>query len=362
MIATVHRPDDVVRAVESVLACSYPSFEVLVVDQSSDGRAAADLAPYEADGRLRRLVVAEPRLSRALNTGAANSEADLVAITGDDCVVPVGWLAAVENAFAENDAVAIVFGSVHAGPCDPAEGFVPGCLHRARGSCDESRGHPRAQRHDRLHGATREEWLALGGFDESLGLGGPLRSGKDLDLALRALRAGRHVLQTPAVEVEHLTPVLWGERKVVRRNWYGSGAAFSKGLKLAPGPRCGPFAGSPDAGAAAARASPRLTARGRPAARCSSASPRVSSSGCCGRSAGAPACFAAFASPAEAWASSARVASRSNPSRVLLSALFQYCVPDSLGDLAEVVARAREPSVELALGRDLAQIVDGDEG
>ena len=237
VIATVHRPDDVVRAVESVLASSYPSFEVLVVDQSSDGRAAADLAPYEADGRLRRLAVAEPRLSRALNTGAANSEADLVAITGDDCVVPVGWLAAVEDAFAENDAVAIVFGSVLAGPCDPAEGFVPGCVieHEALATSLEDI-------HE-LSGTTacmalrREAWLALGGFDESLGLGGPLRSGEDLDLALRALRAGRHVLQTPAVEVEHLTPVLWGERKgVVRRNWYGSGAAFAKGLKLAPGP------------------------------------------------------------------------------------------------------------------------------
>ena len=37
VIATVHRPDDVVRAVESVLACSHPSFEVLVVDQSRTG-------------------------------------------------------------------------------------------------------------------------------------------------------------------------------------------------------------------------------------------------------------------------------------------------------------------------------------
>jgi len=50
------------------------------------------------------------------------------------------------------------------------------------------------------------------------------------------------------------------------------------------------------------------------------------------------------------------------PVESVLSALFQYCIPDSLGDLAQVVARAREPSVELALGRNLAQIVDSDEG
>ena len=184
-----------------------------------------------------------------------------------------------------------------AGPCDPAEGFVPGCVieHEALATSLEDI-------HE-LSGTTacmalrREAWRALGGFDESLGLGGPLRSGEDLDLALRALRAGRHVLQTPAVEVEHLTPVLWGERKgVVRRNWYGSGAAFSKGLKLAPGPTMRALrrlAGRWRGGGSGVAAT---TGRGRPAARCSSASPRVSSSGCCGRSAGAPACFAASTS------------------------------------------------------------------
>ena len=117
--------------------------------------------------------------------------------------MPVGWLAAVEGAFAGNDAVAVVFGSVRAGPCDPAEGFVPGCLIEQRGSRDEPRGTSTssAARPPAWHCAARRG-VALGGFDESLGLGGPLRSGEDLDLALRALRAGRHVLQTPAVEVE----------------------------------------------------------------------------------------------------------------------------------------------------------------
>jgi cellulose synthase/poly-beta-1,6-N-acetylglucosamine synthase-like glycosyltransferase len=237
VIATVHRPDDVVRAVESVLACTYPSFEVLVVDQSSNGAAAADLGRYEADGRIRRLAVAEPRLSRALNTGAATTDADVVAITGDDCVVPADWLDCVERVLVADEAVVVAFGSVRAGPCDPQEGFVPGCVIER-----EVLAKSVEDIHE-LSGTTAcmllrtDAWRALGGFDESLGLGGPLRSGEDLDLALRALRAGKHVLQTPAVEVEHLTPVTWSERRgVVRRNWYGSGAAFAKALKLAPGP------------------------------------------------------------------------------------------------------------------------------
>src|SRR5512134_204708 len=43
------------------------------------------------------------------------------------------------------------------------------------------------------------------------------------------------------------------------------------------------------------------------------------------------------------------------------SALLEDGVPDALGDLAQVVARAGEPAVELPLGRDLAQVVHGDQ-
>jgi hypothetical protein len=81
----------------------------------------------------------------------------------------------------------------------------------------------------------RRAWRSLGGFDETLGVGASLRSAEDLDLALRALHDGHLVLQTPAIEVTHHSPVAWGERAtVVRRNWYGSGAVMAKWLKLAP--------------------------------------------------------------------------------------------------------------------------------
>lgn len=235
VIATVHRPDDIAVVLDSLLACDPPPAEVRVLDQSDDDRTHAVLAPYAAERGIVVSRLAPPGLSRSLNAGIAGSTAELVAITGDDCVVRPDWLAAIERAFAADPRLAIVFGQVASGPCDPAVGFVPGCRIEAEVVLDRLADVARLNGTTACMAVRREAWAALGGFDEQLGLGAPLRSGEDLDLALRALAAGWRVLQTPAVEVEHLTPVPWGGRaRVVRRNWHGSGAAFAKSFKLAP--------------------------------------------------------------------------------------------------------------------------------
>ncbi len=190
VIATVHRPADVVRAVASALESPFPRFEVIVVDQSGGAETRAGLEPLMADRRVRHTGMARRGLSAALNHGAASTEAELIAITGDDCTMRPDWLDAMARAFDGDPAVAVVFGHVASGPCDPAHGFVPGCdidtpftatvledLHRMSGTTA-------------CMAVRRRVWRDLGGFDETLGVGAPLRSGEDLDLALRALHAG----------------------------------------------------------------------------------------------------------------------------------------------------------------------------
>jgi GT2 family glycosyltransferase len=234
VIGTVHRPADVARAVASALESRFPRFEVIVVDQSEDGDTRAGLQALLADHRVRHVSMSGRGLSAALNHGAAITDAELIAITGDDCTMRPDWLEGIAAAFEADPGVAVLFGSVASAPCDPARGFVPGChidvpftatvledLHRMSGTTA-------------CMAVRRSAWRELGGFDEALGVGAPLRSAEDLDLALRALHAGLRVLQTPVVQVTHHTPVLWAERAtVVRRNWYGSGAVMAKWLRLA---------------------------------------------------------------------------------------------------------------------------------
>jgi hypothetical protein len=51
--------------------------------------------------------------------------------------------------------------------------------------------------------ARRRLFDAIGGFDEILGGGGPLRSSQDFDLAYRTYRAGRVILLRPEVTLRH---------------------------------------------------------------------------------------------------------------------------------------------------------------
>jgi GT2 family glycosyltransferase len=235
VIATVHRPEDIVQAVGSVLLSSRDRFQVWIVDQSQADDSRRHLLVYAGQKRVHYLSKPPRGLSAALNLGTeAAADADLIAITGDDCLVPRDWLERITEAFARDPSIGVVFGQVTSAPFDAALGFVPGCRIR-----DDFLARQVGDLH-RMTGTTAcmvvrtQVWRELGGFDEALGVGAPLRSGEDLDFALRALQAGYTVLQTPAVMAEHQTPVLWAERAgVVRRNWYGTGAVMAKFLKLA---------------------------------------------------------------------------------------------------------------------------------
>jgi GT2 family glycosyltransferase len=232
VIATVHRPEDIVRAVASTLASHGPRFEVIVVDQSG-----GDTPVGVGGGDARVRVVTMPRLglSAALNRGTSEAaSADVVAITGDDCVVDADWLVRIGEAFGADPALAAVFGLVRCAAFDPARGFVPGCAIDADFVARDVRDLNRMTGTTACMAIRTEAWRRLGGFDEMLGVGAPFRSGEDLDFALRALQAGWRVLQTPRVAVEHQTPVLWEDRaRVIRRNWYGTGVALAKSLRLA---------------------------------------------------------------------------------------------------------------------------------
>jgi len=237
IIATVHRPGDVVLAVESVLRNTYSDYELHIIDQSGNDLSRERLRPFLDDPRVRYSAHPESGLSAALNRGANLTTADLLAITGDDCTVRNDWLEKIVAAFDAHPNVGILFGSVLPGPYAHDDGFVPGCV------LSETALIEGLEEIHRLSGTTanmavrRSVWQELHGFDEALGVGAPLRSAEDLDLTLRSLARGYHVLQTPEVETTHRSQTLWADRATtIRRNWYGSGAAFAKSLRLAPMP------------------------------------------------------------------------------------------------------------------------------
>jgi hypothetical protein len=233
VVCTRDRGGLVVSAIRSVLASVEVDVELIVVDQSSGDDTAGAVDGFRHDPRLRYLRSSTVGVSRARNIGLCHASNDIVLITDDDVTVPPDWAASFLAAIASRRRVAVAFCRVDAADHDETKGFIPD--HRVerpllvRSLWAKSRvrgiGAGMAMR--------RCPVLALGGFDDQLGPGAPVRSGEDRDLAARALTAGWWLYQTPFATVAHHGFRTWsqGGRDLTRRDWYGIGAAYAKQLK-----------------------------------------------------------------------------------------------------------------------------------
>jgi GT2 family glycosyltransferase len=233
IVPTRGRPDLIGQSVRAILANDHPDFDVIVVDQSDDDATAAvvqELASH--DRRLRYVHTSPPGLSRAYNLGMRLAVAPILAFTDDDCVAAPGWISAIAAAFAAESEAEMLYGSV----------AMPAAL---RGVPGEVPVLPiaRTERLDRANGfriygmganfALRRELLErVGGFDEQLGGGGPLRSSQDFDLQYRAYLAGAVVLLRPDVSVDHYG-LRTGEQwpATMRAYNFGNGAFYMKHVR-----------------------------------------------------------------------------------------------------------------------------------
>jgi GT2 family glycosyltransferase len=237
VLATRGRPEKAARAATAILATDYPSFELRVVDQSDDTATQEALSGLAGDPRLTLMPMATPGLAAARNLGTASSERPIVAFTDDDCEPAPGWLRGIAAAFAGDGSVGVVFGEVVAAEYDRRHGFVPALrVERPRTARSLTRT-SRLEGMGACMAVRRETWESLGGFDERLGAGAPLRSSEEVDLAARAVISGRSVHVTPAAQVTHDGFRTWAEgRETLAGYMLGLGAVHAKLLRLA-GPR-----------------------------------------------------------------------------------------------------------------------------
>lgn len=233
VIPTRGRPDLIGQSVLAVLANDHPDFEVIVVDQSDDDRTGEVVRGIAVtDPRVRYVHTLPPGLSRAYNVGAGLASAAVLAFTDDDCVAAPNWISAIDRAFAAEADADMLYGTValpealrgHDGevpvlPIERAERIEPGGTFRVYGM-----GANFALRRGLLE--------RLGGFDEIMGGGGPLRSSQDFDLQYRAFLLGAVVLLRPEVVVDHYglrTVAEWP--KTLRAYGIGDAAFYLKHVR-----------------------------------------------------------------------------------------------------------------------------------
>jgi GT2 family glycosyltransferase len=232
IVSTKDRPSGLVRTVETLLLNNYPEFEVRVCDQSGDDLTATLLRHLRSDPRLRYERTTTRGLSAGRNRGIEAANSELIALTDDDCETPANWLGELAGAFSVDPNIGIVFGSVHAGPHDSSQGFVPAYRRKTPYMARCIREKHRVEGIGACMGLRRSLWQDLGGFDEFLGPGAPLLAADDTDFAVRALLGGYHVYETPDFNVIHHGFRGWQEgRSLIYGYLYGYGGMFAKHLK-----------------------------------------------------------------------------------------------------------------------------------
>lgn len=229
VVATRNRSGSLGACLESILASDYPSFELLVVDQSDDD-ASEKIVSGLGDARVKFLrQKGITGKERALNAAIRAVSADVIAFTDDDCTVPADWLSVAMRTLEAEPKAGVIYGAVVAAPHDPDEQFVPVFEPK-----EYRRIHGRfARAHRSGMGANmvvrRRVFAEVNGFEQTLGPGGIYRSGGDWEISYRALRSGFDVIQAPNLVVTHFGARKYGNgevRRLIANNYFGIGAGY----------------------------------------------------------------------------------------------------------------------------------------
>ena len=213
VIATLNRDEPLCNTLRYFLESeTYPTFEVIVVDQSTTHDA--DTRQFLASSASRLTYVRAPyqNVSRARNEGAQLARGEIVVYVDDDVEPTSGFLLAHAEAYADPGVVGVT---------GPAPG--PGQLLRGRAEVgEETWAALMAGKRTRFdvnfpyparwavgcNMSFRKQLIAdLGGFDENFV--GP--AGDDTEFSYRARKVGR-ILYSPGAHLVHLRSPSGGHR------------------------------------------------------------------------------------------------------------------------------------------------------
>lgn len=223
IVCSRNRPDMLRDGLASILASTPPSTEVMVVDSESDTAETIEVAAAAGVACTR----AGRGLSVARNAGITTAVRPIVVFTDDDCRPTAGWIQHLVAPFAD-ERVAAVTGRMldHTASADaPYE--RPERYETPISGIDAGHGAVMAFR--------REVLLRLGGFDDVMGAGQRLAGAEDLDIFIRLLLAGTHVVHAGDCVVLHANTRV-GDAYVELHRGYGLGlgALVGKWLRLDP--------------------------------------------------------------------------------------------------------------------------------
>lgn len=192
------RPDELERFLSSLGRAHHRDIELIVVDQSPDGRIGPWLSHHQ-DSFPSVHLRSEPGLSRARNIGMARATGEILTFPDDDCWYPETLLTGVAERFRRDPSLGALLGhpiDVEGRSAFPRWDLRAGWVNRYNVW--------RRSNSNALF-VRREVVTQVGGFDESLGVGSGTSWGaaEDIDYPLRVLAAGFRVYYDPSIQVYH---------------------------------------------------------------------------------------------------------------------------------------------------------------
>jgi glycosyltransferase involved in cell wall biosynthesis len=232
VICTRNRGSSLLQTVESIFCNEYPSFEVLVIDQSTNTETKEAIQPFLSDPRFRYIPTATKGTGLSRNIGLHSAKADIVIYTDDDCEVPNNWLKDLKNAFNINPRIAVLYCSVDPGPHNGNEGHIPAYHYKEDHLYNSFVGYYKSIGMGAGMVVRKSAVSQWGGFDDHMGPGSLFQCGEDHDIALRSLSHKWYVYEYAKQSVIHNGFRTFEEYRVVMaRDMYGLGAAHAKHVK-----------------------------------------------------------------------------------------------------------------------------------
>lgn len=231
-VCTRNRGTSVTHTIESILENHDATFELILIDQSTNDETAEAVQLSTSDSRFRYVRSNTVGTGRSRNIALAESRGAIVVYTDDDCSVPPNWVETMASLF-EDERVGMAFCNVLPGPHDSSAGFIPAYEVERDFVATSVQDKVRARGIGAGMAVRRAAALGIGGFDEMLGPGAPFPDCEDGDLAARMLLSGWRVRETSRVAILHNGFRTWKEgRELAKRNAVGIGAAYSKPIRV----------------------------------------------------------------------------------------------------------------------------------
>jgi len=248
VITSCQDPWRAVRSVGALLREPDPNLEVVVVERRREASTLLRVLTETFPEEPRLTWRDEPRPGRAdaRNRGAQGAAGGLIAFLDDDALVHPYWVAAMREAMRGTgaDAIGVGLGSTIPLALETEAQWLWFRASAAGGRPGASSGLDRPMPWEPSGAGAFESGICLsvsalqelGGFDGRLGSGTPSQGGDDVDVVLRARRAGYAVVQVPRAVVwrEYPDALPSIERAAFARG-VGVSATMTKQLVAGPG-------------------------------------------------------------------------------------------------------------------------------